>query len=310
MKNQNDWDLGALRVFCEAARRSSFAAVAAELGISPAYVSKRIAELERALGAPLFHRTTRRVSITATGEAAYERARRVLDAADALSEGVARSRAAPAGPLRIGTSLRLGRHHLSPILAQLRTRYPELEIWLELVERRVDLLAEGLDLDIRMGEVSEPHLVAHPVARNVRVLCAAPTYLARRGRPKSLAELAGHDCLLYRDRQQTFGVWRLQGPGGASEAIKVTGAMGSNHSDIVRNWALDGHGIILLAGWDVAEALKSGALERVLPAWRQPADVWAVTAARLDSSPKLRLCTEFIVGALRHGPHALDTSVQ
>lgn len=306
---KNDWDLGALRIFCEVARRSSFVAAATELGISPAYVSKRVAELEHTLGATLFHRTTRRVSITDAGEAAYTRARKVLEAADALNEGVTRSRALPAGPLRISTSLRLGRNHLSPILARLRECYPDLEIWLELVERRVDLLAEGLDLDIRMGEVTEPHLVAHPVAANVRVLCAAPAYLARRGRPKSLAELAGHDCLLYRDRQQTFGVWRLQGPAGA-ESVKVTGAMGSNHSDIVRNWALDGHGIILLAGWDVAEALKSGALERVLPAYRQSADVWAVTAARLDSSAKLRLCTEFIVNELRDGPHALDTSVR
>jgi len=127
--------------------------------------------------------------------------------------------------------------------------------------------------------------------------------------PKSLPDLASHDCLLYRERHQTFGVWRLQGPNG-TESIKVTGPVGSNHSDIVYNWALDGHGIILLAGWDVAEALKNGQLVRVLPQYRQEANVWAVTAAKLQTSPKLRACTQFIVERLRQGANALDTSVQ
>ena len=206
------------------------------------------------------------------------------------------------------TKKRLRPNHLSPILAELHRAHPDLDIWLELMDRRVDLLAEGFDIDVRMGEVVEPHLVTHLVAENSRVLCAAPAYLARRGMPKTLVELANHDCLLYRERHQTFGVWRLQGPHGV-ESIKVTGPIGSNHSDVVGNWALDGHGIILLAGWDVADALKSGRLQRVLPEYRQEANVWAVTAAKLQSSPKLRACTQFIVKRLQHGPHALDTSI-
>jgi LysR family transcriptional activator of dmlA len=264
-----DWDLIDLRVFCHVARRASFVAAATELGISPAYVSKRVADLERALGVTLFHRTTRRV--------------------------------------RISSSLRLGRNHISPILAELHHEHPGLDIWLELMDRRVDLLAEGFDIDIRMGEVSEPHLVSHLVVENARVLCAAPAYLARRGTPSTAADLASHDCLLYRERHQTFGVWRLQGPQGI-EAVKVTGPVGSNHSDIVSNFALAGHGIILLAGWDVADALKTGKLQRILPEYRQEANVWAVTAAKLQTSPKLRTCTQFLMKRLRKGPYALDTS--
>ncbi|MBN3786648.1 LysR substrate-binding domain-containing protein [Burkholderia sp. Ac-20353] len=305
----NDWDLIDLKVFCEVARRSSFVAAATELGISPAYVSKRVADLERALGVTLFHRTTRRVRISDSGEAAYAWARRVLEAVDGLNDSVSRTDRRLSGQLRISSSLRLGRNHLSPILAELHREHPDLEIWLELMDRRVDLLAEGFDIDIRMGEVSEPHLVTHLVVENARVLCAAPEYLARRGTPKTAAELAGHDCLLYRERHQTFGVWRLQGPQGI-EAVKVTGRIGSNHSDIVSNWALAGHGIILLAGWDVAPALKSGKLQRILPEYRQEANVWAVTAAKLQSSPKLRTCTNFIMKRLRQGPHALDTSIR
>ena len=160
-----------------------------------------------------------------------------------------------------------------------------------------------------MGDVEEPHLVGQQVAANVRVLCAAPAYLKRRGHPKTLADLARHDCLLYRERHQTFGVWRLTGPHGA-ESVKVVGPMGSNHSDIVRNWALDGRGITLLAGWDVAAQLRDGSMERVLPAYSQQADVWAVTPARLDNSVKLRVCVEFLIRHLRQGPHALDTSIR
>ena len=305
----NAWSLADLRVFCLVARRSSFVAAATELGISPAYVTKRIAHLEKALGVTLLHRTTRRVRISDTGEEIYAWARKVLDAADDLHTGVAGSNHLPAGPLRICTSLRLGRHHLGPIVADMARAYPELNIWLEVMDRRADLLGEDFDIDVRMGDVSEPHLVAHPVARNVRILCATPDYIAQRGQPRSLSELAGHDCLLYRERHQTFGVWRLQGPNGP-ESVKVTGALGSNQADVVRTWALQGLGIIPLASWDVAADLRAGRLVRVLPQYNQSADVWAVTAGRVAQSAKLRQCLQFLVQRLQIGPHALDTSIR
>jgi LysR family transcriptional activator of dmlA len=305
----NKWDLADLQVFCQVARRSSFVAAATELGISPAYVTKRVAQLEKALGVVLFHRTTRRVLISDAGETTYAWARKVLDAADELNQAALGAHTLPAGPLRISTSLRLGRHHIAPILADMRRCYPELDIWLEVMDRRVDLLGEGFDIDVRMGEVTEPHLVAHPVANNVRVLCAAPEYLARRGQPRTLADLASHDCLLYRERHQTFGVWRLEGPNGP-ETVKVTGSMGSNQADVVRTWAQQGLGIIPLASWDVAPDLRDGRLVRVLPHYHQSANVWAVTAARLGPSSKLRFCTQFLISQLQAGPYALDTSIR
>jgi LysR family transcriptional activator of dmlA len=306
----NDLEILDLRILREAARRSSFVIAARELGISPAYVSKRIATMERRLGVRLFHRTTRRVVISDEGEVAYANAKRVLEAVDAFREEVAGAKdSVPSGSLRISTSLRLGRNHVSHVLSLLHREYPDLTIWLELLDRRVDLLGEGFDVDIRVGEVYEPHLVAHPIARSFRVLCAAPSYLARHGRPKTLADLAQHSCLLFRDREQAFGVWRLDGPDGP-ESVKVTGPLGSNHSDIVRNWALEGHGIILLANWDVAPWLREGRVERVLPGYRQPADVWAATPARLGSSNKLRVCIEFLTRHLNAGPFALDTSLR
>lgn len=305
----NPWDLVDLRVFCAVARHAGFNAAATDLGISPAYVSKRVADLERALNVTLFQRTTRRVHITEEGALAYAWARRVLEAADSLNEEVIGAKGSPTGTLRISTSLRLGRNHVSHVLAMIEKAYPGLHVWLELLDRRVDVIGEAFDVDIRMADVTEPHLVRHLIAKNKRVLCASPAYLKRRGHPSRLAELAMHDCLLYRERHLMFGVWRMDGPHG-SESVKVTGPMGSNHSDVVRNWALDGLGIVMLSSWDVAPELKSGALQRVLPAYSEVANVWAVTAARAADSPKIKVCIEFLQEHLNRGKFALDTSIE
>ena len=305
----NPWDLVDLRVFCAVARHASFIAASTELGISPAHVSKRGADLERALSVPLFRRTTRRVHITEEGALAYAWARRVLEAADSLNEEVIGAKGSATGTLRISTSMRLGRNHVSPILALLEKANPGLQIWLELLDRRVDLIGEAFDVDIRMADVTEPHLVRHLIAKNRRVLCAAPAYLKRRGQPERLAELAMHDCLLYRERHLMFGFWRMDGPNGP-ESVKVTGPMASNHSDIVRTWALEGLGIVLLSSWDAAPDLASGALQRVLPGYSEKADVWAVTAARSSDSPKIKVCIDFLKQHLARGRLALDTSIE
>ncbi|MCP3024732.1 LysR family transcriptional regulator [Cupriavidus basilensis] len=305
----NDPFLRDLRLFCTVARRASFSAGANEMGLSAAHVSKRIAALEAMLGVKLFHRTTRRVSVSADGEAAFLWAQKILDDVESMLEAVGGASAEPRGLLRISTSLRLGRDHLCPALSLLRQRHPALEVWLELLDRRVDLIAENFDLDIRVGEVLEPHLIAHKIAPGSRILCAAPAYLARHGQPRTLAELARHDCLPFRDRDQRFGVWRMAGPSG-TETVKITGPMASNHSDIVRQWAHEGYGIIMASIWDVASSIRSGALVRVLPAYHQPADVWAVTTARASSSAKMRACIDFLKAQLTQGPHALATSLE
>jgi LysR family transcriptional regulator, transcriptional activator for dmlA len=302
----NDQFLRDLQLFCIVARRSSFIAAATETGISPAHVSKRIAMLETALGVKLFMRTTRRVSITSDGEAAFQWAQKILDDVQGMADAFA-GLDDPRGLLRIGTSLRLGREHVSPALMLLRQRHPGLEIWLELLDRRVDLVGENFDIDIRVGDVQEPHLIAHKIVDSFRLLAAAPAYLERRGTPKTLAELAHHDCLLFRERYQRFGVWRLAGPNG-EESVKVTGPVASNHSDIVRQWAEQGFGIVMGSIWDVAASLQDGTLVPVLPAYRQRADVWAVTSARTSHSAKIRVCIDFLRQQLTSGPYALVTS--
>jgi LysR family transcriptional activator of dmlA len=299
-------DLKDLQVFCEAARRSSFAAASLEIGTTPAHISKRIAILESQLGVRLFHRTTRRVVITEDGERAYQWAQRILDDANAMSEAFSTAKREPSGNLRIATSQRLGREHIAPILSALGRRYPRIEVWLELLDRRVDLITEHFDMDIRFGDPTQPQLIAQLMVENRRILCASPEYLAKRGQPRSVAELAEHECLLYRERDQPFGIWRLTGPKGI-ESVKVTSRFSSNHSDVVRGWSLDGKGICLLSVWDIAQPLLEGRAMRVLPSHHEPADLWAMTSTRSAGSAKVRVCLEFLKKQLVQGPYALNT---
>lgn len=282
-----------LRLLCVVARHRSFAETARELGVSKAVVSKRIALLEAAVQERLFHRTTRSVSLTAQGEIVYQWAQRILEDVDLMGEAISREKAAPSGLLRICSSTGFGRSRLAPALSALAVRYPQLEIQVELFDRLVDLVEEGFQLDIRIGRVHESNVIARRIARNRRVLCASPAYLARFGTPGSLDDLKAHRCIPIRERDQDFGRWELAGPEGLT-AIKVSGPLSANNGEIVRQWAIDGHGIILRSTWDVSREIASGLLVPVLPAYYQQADVWAVYPSRLSVSAKVKVCVEFL----------------
>jgi len=282
-----------LRLLCVVARHRSFAETARELGVSKAVVSKRIALLEAAVQERLFHRTTRSVSLTAQGEIVHQWAQRILEDVDLMGEAISREKAAPSGLLRICSSTGFGRSRLAPALSALAVRYPQLEIQVELFDRLVDLVEEGFQLDIRIGRVREGNVIKRRIARNRRVLCASPAYLARFGTPGSLDELKAHRCIPIRERDQDFGRWELVGPEGLT-AIKVSGPLSANNGEIVRQWAIDGHGIILRSTWDVSREIGSGLLVPVLPAYYQQADVWAVYPSRLSVSAKVKVCVEFL----------------
>lgn len=282
-----------LRVFLAVARRASFAAAAEALGASPAYVSKRIRVLEGVLGTTLLHRTTRQVTVTEEGERVARWADRILEDMDQLMQDAAATRSIPRGALRISSSFGFGRKVVAPMVAQMVARYPDLQVRLEVFDRLVDVAAEGVDLDVRIGDEIAPYLIARKLADNRRVLCAAPAYLARRGMPASLAELARHDCLVIKERDHPFGVWALQAEG-RSQVVKVRGALSSNHGEIAVQWALEGCGIVLRSLWDVAPLLASGALVQVLPACAQPAAIWAVYPSRLSNSARIRVCVEHL----------------
>lgn len=287
-----------LRVFATVARKSSFVAAAEELGVSPAYVSKRIGVLETALGVRLFHRTTRRVVVSEDGERVYGWAQRILDDIDQLYDEVSATRRMPRGQLRICSSFGFGRNVVAPAIARLVGSYPALQVRFEVFDRLIDVAGEGFDLDIRVGDEIAPYLIARRLASNYRVLCASPDYLKRRGHPRSLAELANHDCLVIKERDHPFGVWRLRS-GSEDETVKVTGPLSSNNGEIVLRWAVDGRGIVLRSLWDAGPHIERGELVRVLPDYRQDANVWAVYPPRLTGSAKLRVCVEFFENYFR-----------
>ncbi|BCX67490.1 LysR substrate-binding domain-containing protein [Pseudomonas izuensis] len=280
-----------LNVFVHVARRSSFSSAASELGMSAAFISKRIRLLEQNLGVRLLHRTTRRVSVSDDGERIYQWALRILDSVQRMGDDVSTLHREPSGQLRIASSLGLGRRFVAPALSELAERYPTLDIRLDVQDRLIDLIDEGFDLDVRVGNEIDPHLIAKPLARNRRVLCAAPAYLERHGTPRTLAELATHDCLVIKERDHPFGVWHLQGPEG-EEQVKVTGPLSSNHGEVVHQWCIDGRGILLRSWWDVYDSLEDGRLVQVLPEYIQPADIWAVYTAPLATSAKVRVAVE------------------
>jgi LysR family transcriptional activator of dmlA len=280
-------------LFAMVARAASFAEVARKEGMSPAFVSKRIAVLERALQVRLFHRTTRMVSLTQEGEAMLRRVHKIIEDVEQMSDAVASAQATPRGQLKISSSAGFGRNQLAPALSELARRYPGLSVQLELLDRPIDLVGEGFDLDIRVGGAHEASLIARHLARNYRVLCASPGYLASQGMPDRLEDLTHHRCSIIRERDHFFGLWRLQGPEGV-ETVKVSAQLSSNNGEIVHQWGVDGHGIILRSIWDVGADLRSGRLVRVLPGYRQDADVAAIYPQRLEESSRLRVCVQFL----------------
>jgi LysR family transcriptional activator of dmlA len=282
-----------LKLFCAVVRKQSFAATALELGVSKAFVSKRIAVLEQSLGVRLLHRTTRKLALTDHGTLAYQWAQRIQEDVDQLGEAISQKGSSPRGLLRLCTSSGFGRNRVAPAVSALALEYPELEVQLELLDRPVDLIAEGFHLDIRVGQVQEPHLIARRIATNQRILCASPAYLQRHGMPGQLAELAQHRCIVIRERDQDAGRWKLTGPAG-EETVRVKGPLSTNNGELVHRWAIDGHGIILRSIWDVGQSLADGTLVRVLPKYHQQADVWAIYPTRAGTVANVRVCVQFL----------------
>jgi len=287
-----------LRVFLTVVRKGGFAAAAEELGLSPAYVSKRIQILETTLGSRLLHRTSRRVALTDDGERVQRWAVRILDDVQQLQDELSEAHTAPRGRLHLCSSFGFGRNHVAPAISLLAEQYPELEIRLDVFDRVVDIVHEGFDLEIHVGDDIAGQHIGRRLVTNNRVLCASPDYLTRRGVPETLQDLQQHDCLVLKERDNAFGIWQLQGPEGEA-SVRVSGPLSSNSGEIVLQWALDGRGVLLRSMWDVKPLLDQGRLVQVLADYRQSADVWAVYPTRLANSGKLRVCVEFLQAHLR-----------
>lgn len=275
-------------------KHGSLAATAHEMGVTPPSVSKRLAALESRLGVRLLHRTTRRICLTPEGEIYLGEGARLLDDMDELERRVAGAKAQPAGLMRVAATLGFGRRHVAPLLSKFAKLYPAVEIQLSLTDRHVNLVEQGFDAAIRIGELPDASLTARLLANNRRLLCASPAYLRREGAPAAPRELQRHQCIVLRENDEIYGTWHLRA-GSEQEAVKVRGALSSNDGDCVLTWALEGHGVMLRSEWDVAPYLRSGRLQRVLEDWEPPpANIYVVFPTRANLSAKTRAFVDFM----------------
>jgi len=284
----------------------SLSATARDLGLSKAAVSKRLALIEQRTGIVLVNRTTRRMSLTPEGDEVVERARRILSDIEELDQLLVRSKRLPQGLLRINATLGFGRSHVAPVVSRFVRRHPEVEVQLQLSVNPPPLTDDAFDVCIRFGAPPDTRVIARRLAPNRRLLCAAPAYLQREGTPATPAELVRHNCIGIRQGDEAYGTWRLSTGKGSrrrTEAVKTRGNLATNDGEIAVHWALEGHGILMRAEWDIARYLRSGRLVPVLPQWETPeADVYAVYPQRLQLSTRVRAFVDFIAesfGALQ-----------
>ena len=293
-----DSDLG---FFAALVKAGSLTAVARDLDVTPPAVSKRLALLEERLGVRLLNRTTRRVSLTHEGEVYLESARRIIDEIEELERLVSSSRASPKGLLRVNAPMGFGRSYIAPAISDFAKKYPDIEVQLHLTDHPLVMADESIDVGIRFGEIPDSTLIARRIAPNRRLLCASPMYLKERGRPEMPADLASHSCIILRQNETAYGVWRFE-RAGKTHMVKVRGPLSSNDGEVVLKWALDGHGVVMRAEWDIAKYIRSGRLERVLEDYAlPPADIFAVYPQRHHLSAKVTAFIDFLIE--RFGKH-------
>lgn len=291
----------------------SLNATALAMDVVPSVITKRLSALEAHLGLRLFQRTTRHVSPTAEGEAMCERALKLLQDFKALESDLQERHNEPTGSIRLAATFGFGRLWLGPALAHFQALYPKLQIQLQLTEQLPDLAVDGFDGAVWLWSVQGQRAtewVARRLARNQRVLVAAPAYLKQRGKPQEPEGLSSHDCLVVRENGQRFDLWSLhKGKEKVARRVRVQGPLSSNSGELVRDWCLSGHGIMLRSLWDVAPQLKSGQLVRVLPQYAmQDADVHWLAPYRAQTPKRIRLLIDFLVERFRDEPWKVTPS--
>lgn len=290
-----DADLNDVLAFTRVADSGSFTAAAVRLGWPKSSVSHRVARLERTLGARLLERSTRRIRLTEVGARYHEHARRVLAELDQASATVARFRAEPQGWLRISASVVLGQALLPRLLAEFTARHPRVQLFVDLTNRRVDLLEEGFDLAIRSGTLPDSSLVARTLGRAAARLYAAPAYLRRSGRPRRPEDLAGH-VLLENAPAAPTDRWLLSHDDGAEAVVAAQFRLVGNDPIVLREVAVLGEGIVSLPEFVAAPALADRRLVPVLAPWAtRRVDVHAIFPSHKSLSPAVRAFVDLAV---------------
>ncbi|MEV4150814.1 LysR family transcriptional regulator [Amycolatopsis sp. NPDC049691] len=265
-----------LHFFQVVAASETLTAAARELGWSLPVVSKRLKALEQRLDARLVHRGTRRLVLTSEGELYASRLETILEQVRELEDQLTHRSGELRGSMAVQATLGLGRAHIAPLLGEFTARHPQLDVRLHTSALPLRPHRREFDLAVHVGTPPDSTLRMRRLAKNRRVPCAAPSYVERRGMPERVEDLAEHDCIVLRENEGDFDLWRF-GDARHPRQVRVRGRLSSNDGDIVTDWALRGHGVIMRSEWQVRSHLESGALVRVLPGVPTPsADIYAL----------------------------------
>lgn len=272
----------------------SFSAAARRLNVGQPAVSKAITQLEERLQARLLLRSTRGLATTETGQAYYESARRAIamvDEADGMARGVS---AELAGKLRVCAAVTFARLHVVPHIKRFLDRHPALEVEVMLDDRQIDLIENGVDVALRMGDLGDSSMTARRIATGRRLVVAAPAYLAERGTPHTPTDLAQHEAVVYLKDSGGAATWTFERDS-TELSVTVSGRLRVSAAEGVRAAVCGGAGVAIASEWMFAPELASGAVTRLLPEWSLPAiDLWAVYPSGRLASAKARAFTAFV----------------
>lgn len=270
-----------LQFFLTVAAARSLAEAARTLNVTPPAVTQRLAGLEKRLGIRLIERTGRRIALTDEGDLLSARGRRICEELGLLADALGSRRRVIAGHLRVLAPLGFGHRYVAPAVARVRRDHPEVTATLTLSDRPGRVAEDSWDVMIHIGELRDSALVMQRIACNRRILCAAPSYLRRRGGPARPEDLRTHECIALRENDEDVTLWRFAGPRGQTASVRVDPVLASTEGAVVHDWAVAGMGIMIRSEWDVAADLRAGRLVALLPEWRLPdADVIALLPSR------------------------------
>lgn len=291
-----------LHAFAKVVESGSFARAADRLDLSVSAVSRHVRDLEAHLGVRLLNRTTRRLSLTESGRAFYERCVQLLADLAEAEEQVTASAIVPRGTLRMTASVSFGVGYLAPALAEFQRQHPQLRFDVELSDRAIDLVDEGIDVAIRIGDIGSQALIGRRIGVAQMICCAAPSYLARHPAPRAPADLAAHLCLTY-EYASVGNLWRFSDAEGRVHEARASGPVHANNGAMLCALAVAGVGVTLEPDFIVADDVRAGRLVPLLPGYMAPAiGINAVYPSRRHLSAKVRSFIDFLAQRFAHAP--------
>jgi DNA-binding transcriptional LysR family regulator len=284
-----------MAAFVRVVEAKGFSAASEGLGLSPSAVSKLVTRLETRLGVRLLQRTTRALHLTAEGEAFYAAARRIVSDIESIEDQITGQRDTPHGLLRVTTSLAFSTHQLAPVILEFMARHPLVELELLPTDRVVDMIEEGVDIAIRIGRLADTSFMARKIGEDKRLICAAPSYLARHGTPRRPEDLARHNCIVSRERPH-LNRWQFRIDGEVRE-LEVAGRVAISEGEMQMQLALQGIGIVRLTRLTMAQAIRDGALVPLLDDFsaEEPVAIHAVYPHRRHLAPKVPAFVNFLI---------------